>query len=89
MMCRGSGRVIPLFTSYNNYIQLYFTHFRAVHSSVYVHTCILIRYEKFLIVLSITRVKLWRRFILTREEKLKEERVSREYMGCGRDKIYF
>ena len=67
MMCRGSGRAIPLFTSYNNYIQLYVTHSHAFHSSVYVHTCILIRYEK--VVLSITRVKLQRRFILNKEEK--------------------
>ena len=53
MMCRGLGRVIPLFTSYNNYIQLYVTHSRAFHSSVYEHTCILIQYEKYKIVLSI------------------------------------
>ena len=69
MMRRGSGRAIPLFTSYNNYIQLYVTHSHAFHSSVYVHTCILIRYEKYKIVLSITRVKLRRRFILNKEEK--------------------
>ena len=69
MMCRGSGRAIPLFTSYNNYIQLYVTHSHAFHSSVYIHTCISIRYEKYKIVLSITRVKLRRRFILNKEEK--------------------
>ena len=69
MICRGLGRVIPLFTSYNNNIQLYVTHSHAFHSSVYGYTCILIRYEKYKIVLSITRVKLRRRFILTKEEK--------------------
>ena len=36
MMCRGSGRAIALFTSYNNFIQLYVTHSHAFHSSVYV-----------------------------------------------------
>ena len=40
MMCRGSGRAIPLFTSYNNYIQLYLTHSHAFHSSLYVHICV-------------------------------------------------
>ena len=45
MMCRGSGRAIPLFTSYNNFIQLYVTRSHAFHSSVHVHICILIRYE--------------------------------------------
>ena len=85
MMCRGSGRAIPLLPPYNNYIQLYVTHSHAFHSSVYVHTCILIWYEKYQLVLSITKVKLRRRFILNKEEKKKAEMVSREYMGCERD----
>ena len=68
MICRGSGRAIPLFTSYNNFIQLCVTRSHVFHSSVYVHACILIRYGKYKIVLTITRVKLRRRFILTKEE---------------------
>ena len=36
MMCRGSGRAIPLFTSYNNFIQLYVTPSHTFHSSVFV-----------------------------------------------------
>ena len=60
---------IPLFTSYYDYIQLYVTHSHAFHFSLYIHTCILLRYKKCKIVLSITRVKLRRRFILNKEEK--------------------